>query len=77
MTDAMLLVNRHTYLTLLVLSIRTAYEGGATLLSTETRVLAARPPSFSRYHSLRAQIANDNSHNNNSTQVCQPMLGTY
>lgn len=41
------------YLTLLVLSMRTAYEGGATLLSTETNVLAALFPSFSRYHSLQ------------------------
>ena len=38
---------------LLVLSMRTAYEGGWMLLSTDTTLPAALLPSLSRYHSLQ------------------------
>lgn len=41
---------------LLVLSRRTAYEGGRMLLSTVTTLPAALLPSLSKYHSLQQSI---------------------
>lgn len=43
------------YLMLLVLSRRTAYEGGCMLLSTDTTLPAALLPSLSTYHNLQSQ----------------------